>query len=166
LALLLPLFAGVSRASPVDNGGQLAGLFMQSCMAFVGNRTGLRDWAHRTGLAELPDPARAVFLHGVPGVVFDASNPSGKFVLISDDGGGCSAVAEKADGPSLFATLESDMRQVGVGFRLRGDAADAEEKQLQHREYTAWQGSQKWRIVVGTVRDQQGGQAMLTANPE
>ena len=139
---------------------------MQSCMAFVGNRTSLRDWAHRMGLADLRDPARAGFLNGAPGRVFDASTPGGKFVLVSDDSGGCSAVAEMANGIALLGTLEADMRQAGIGFKLRRQAADAEEKQLQHREYAVWQGAQTWRIVAGTVRDQQGGQAMLTANPD
>jgi hypothetical protein len=157
---------GVARATPVDNARQLAGLFMQSCVQFVGNRSGLRDWAHRTSLADLPEPARAAFLQGAPGMVFDASNASGKFVLISGDAGGCSTVAELANGPALIGNLEANMRQVGIGFRLRREAEDPEEKRLQHREYAAWQGAQKWRIVVGTVRDQQGGQAMLTANPD
>jgi hypothetical protein len=156
----------LARASPADNARQLAGLFMQSCVQFVGNRTGLRDWARRTGLADLPEPARAAFLHGAPGMAFDASNPGGKFVLVSDDGGGCSTVAEMANGSVLFGILEADMRQAGIGFKLRREGEDPEEKQLQHREYAAWQGSQKWRIVAGTVRDGQGGQAMLTANPD
>jgi hypothetical protein len=164
--LLFRLLGGVAQASPADNAKQLAGLFMQSCVQFVGNRTGLRDWAHRTGLADLPEPARAAFLHGAPGMVFDASNASGKFVLISDDAGGCSAIAALANGPALFGALEDDLRQTGIGFKLRREDDDPEEKRLQHREYAAWQGSQKWRIVAGTVRDRQGGQAMLTANPD
>jgi hypothetical protein len=158
------MHGGDARASPVDNAIQLAGLFMQSCVQFVEDRTGLRDWAHRTGLADVPEPARAEFLHGAPGVVFDASNTTGKFVLISDDGGGCSAIAEMANGVALFGALEADMRQTGIGFTLSRDVTDPEEKQLQHREYTAWQATRRWRIITGTVRDQQGGQAMLTAN--
>jgi hypothetical protein len=166
MTLLLPLSGGVARATPADNARQLAGLFMQSCVQFVGNPTGLRDWVHRTGLADLPEPARAAFLHGTPGMAFDASNPNGKFVLVSDDAGGCSTVAELANGPALFAAMEADMRQASIGFKLRREEADPEERQLQHREYAAWQGNQKWRIVVGTVRDQQGGQAMLTATSD
>jgi hypothetical protein len=160
------MLGSAARASPVDNAIQLAGLFMQSCVQFVQDRTGLRDWAHRTGLADIPEPARAEFLHGAPGMVFDASNTTGKFVLISGDGGGCSAIAEMANGIALFGALEADMRRTGIGFTLSRDVADPEEKQLQHREYTAWQATRRWRIITGTVRDQQGGQAMLTANPD
>jgi hypothetical protein len=160
------MLGGTARASPADNAIQLAGLFTQSCVQFVGNSTGLRDWAHRTGLPDVPEPARAEFLHGAPGMVFDASNTTGKFVLISGDDGGCSAIAEMANGVALFGALEADMRQTGIGFRLSRDVADPEEKQLQRREYTAWQATRRWRIITGTVRDQQGGQAMLTANPD
>jgi hypothetical protein len=159
LALLLV------HAAPADNANQLAGLFMQSCVQFAGDRAGLRDWARRIGLAEVPEPARAAFLHESSGVVFDASNQLGKFVVISDDAGGCSAVAEMADGPAVIAALEADLRQAGIAFRQGRDTDDPQESRLVHREYAASLGARTWRIVVGTVRDRQGGQAMLTANP-
>jgi len=144
---------------------QVAGLFMQSCIAYAGNRAGLRDWARRNGLADVPEPARTTFLSGVPGSVFDASNANGKFVLISDDAGGCSAVAEAANGPAVLAALEDDLRRANIGFAQGQDAPDPQEPRLQHREYHATLGTRSWRIVAGTVRDQQGGRAMLTANP-
>jgi hypothetical protein len=163
--VLIALLACVANAAPADNAVQLAGLFMQSCVQFSGDRNALRDWARGTGLAELQEPGRTAFLHDSSGVVFDASNQAGKFVLISDDAGGCSAVAETADGPALRAALEADLRQAGIGFTPGRDADDPEERHLRHREYTASLGTRTWRIVVGTVRDRQGGQAMLTANP-
>ena len=156
---------GAAPAAPVDNARQLAGLFMQSCIRFAGDRGGLRDWARLNRLADVPEPARAAFLHGATGQVFDASNSMGKFVLVSDDAGGCSTIAEMADGPTLFGALETDLRQAGIGFTLSRDVADAEERQVQHREYTALQGRRTWQIVTGSLRDRQGGQAMLTANP-
>jgi len=149
----------------VDNATQLAGLFMQGCVRFVVDRIGLREWAHRNGLADVPEPARTAFLHGAPGMVFDASNATGKFVLISDDAGGCSAVAEGANGPAVLAALEDDMRRANIGFTSVQDAPDPQEQRLQHREYRASLGTRTWRIVASTVRDQQGGRAMLTANP-
>jgi hypothetical protein len=153
----------LAHAAPAENASQLAGLFMQSCVQFAGDRAGLRDWARRTGLVEVPEQARAAFLREASGMVFDASNQVGKFVLISDDAGGCSTVAELADGQAVIAALEADLRQAGISFAPGRDADDPEERQLRHREYTASTGTRTWRIVVGTVRDRQGGQAMLTA---
>jgi hypothetical protein len=155
----------LAHAAAPDNAAQLAGLFMQSCVAFAGDRTGLRSWARQLNLAEVPEPARAAFLHGAAGVVFDASNPMGKFVVISDDAGGCSALAATANGAEVVRSLEDDFRQSGIGFTPGPDTTDPQEARVQHREYAASLGARKWRIVTGTVRDQQGGRAMLTANP-
>ena len=35
---------------------------------------------------------------------------------------------------------------------------------LKHREYQASQGEREWLLLVSTVKDPIGGQAMLTAN--
>jgi hypothetical protein len=163
---VLLLLASSAYASPADNAAQLAGLFMQGCVRFAGDSVGLRGWAHQNNLADVPEPARAAFLNGAVGTVFDASNPNGKFVLISEDAGGCSAMAEIANGPALLTALEDDLRRAGIGFTPGQDVPDPQEKQLQHREYKATLGTRTWRIVAGTVRDRQGGRAMLTANPD
>ena len=139
---------------------------MQGCVRFAGDSAGLRAWAHQNSLADVPEPARAAFLHGAAGMVFDASNPTGKFVLISEDAGGCSAIAETASGAALLSALEDDLRGAGIGFTQGPDVIDPQEKRLQHREYKATLGTRTWRIVAGTVRDRQGGRAMLTANPD
>jgi hypothetical protein len=163
---MLLVFAQTAHAATPDNAAQLAGLFMQSCLPFAGDRVGLRNWAHQLNLAELPEQARAAFLHGAPGNVFDASNPTGKFVVISEDAGGCAVLAANASGPAVVKALEDDLRQASIGFAPGPDAPDPQVKQLQHREYAASLGTRKWRIVASTVRDQQGGRAMLTANPD
>ena len=149
---------------PVVNAKQVAGLFMQSCLAFAGDKNGLRDWAKKTGLKELPPKAQERFLYGLPGIVFDASNKDGKFVLLSEDGGSCSVVAETASGPGVIADLEQDLNDAKIAFKVTGEKSDAEEKSLAHREYLASQGQQQWLLLVSTVKDPAGGQAMLTAN--
>ena len=95
-AACLMAVAASARAEdpPAVNAKQVAGLFMQSCIRFAGDKDGLRDWAKKTGLKELPPEAQDQFLYGLPGVVFDASNQDGKFVLVSEDGGSCSTIAE------------------------------------------------------------------------
>ncbi len=149
---------------PDINANQVAGLFMQSCIQFAGDKDGLRDWAKQTSLKELPREAADHFLYGLPGVVFDASNKDGKFVLVSEDGGSCSAIAETAKGTSVIEDLEQDLNAAKIVFKVTGEKNDAEEKALQHREYLATQGDRQWLLLVSTVKDANGGQAMLTAN--
>ncbi len=143
---------------------QVAGLFVQSCIQFAGDRDGLRVWARKTGLKALPAGVQDSFLYGLPGVVFDASNKDGKFVLVSEDGGSCSVVAEMASGPGVIAYLEQDLNDAGISFKVTAEKPDSEEKTLSHREYQASQGSRGWLLLVSTVKDAPGGQVMLTAN--
>ena len=143
---------------------QVAGLFMQSCIQFSGDKAGLRGWANKTGLTQLPAEAQKRFLYGLPGVVFDASNTAGKFVLISEDGGSCSVVAQRASGSAAVADLEQDMTAASITFRVTRDQPDSQEKALEHREYVASQGEREWRLLVSTVKNVASGQVMLTAN--
>jgi hypothetical protein len=150
--------------APDVNARQVAGLFMQSCVQFAGDKVALRDWASKTGLKELPKEVADGFLYGLPGVVFDASNQEGKFVLVSEDGGSCSAVAESATGSGVVANLEHDLNEAKITFKVTADKNDPEERALEHREYVATQGDREWLLLVSTVKDAGGGQAMLTAN--
>jgi hypothetical protein len=160
------VLAGPVRAddAPNTSAKQVAGLFMQSCVQFAGDREGLRGWAKKTGLKELPPDVQEHFLYGLPGIAFDASNKDGKFVLISEDAGSCSAIAEVANGPVVITNLEQDMKDAKITFQVTNEKADAEEKALKHREYQASQGQRGWLLLVSTVKDPAGGQAMLTAN--
>jgi hypothetical protein len=167
LILVVATLAGPAKA---DDGpsvaGQLAGLFVQSCLQFAGNSNGLRDWAKKTGLQELPGSAQQAFLYGLPGVVFDATNKMGKLVLISEDGGSCSVVAERASSAAVINTLEQDLRQAQIAFSLSRDGDDPKERVLHHREYAASTPKRSWLLLVSTVADGAAGEAMLTANAD
>ncbi len=168
-ALAIVAAAGLAAPARADdpavvNAKQAAGLFMQSCVQFAGDRAGLRAWAKKTGLKELPADVQEHFLYGLPGIVFDASNKDGKFVLVSEDLGSCSVLAEIASGPAVLSDLEQDMQDAQIAFKVTGEKADAEENALKHREYVASQGQREWLLLVSIVKDPAGGQAMLTAN--
>ncbi len=147
LALAMPAHAD---DPPMVNAQQVAGLFMQSCIQFAGDKDGLRTWAKKTGLKELPADVADDFLYGLPGVVFDASNKDGKFVLVSEDGGSCSAVAEIASGPTVISDLEQAMNAAKITFKVTAEKNDAEEKTLKHREYLATQGDRGWLLLIST----------------
>jgi hypothetical protein len=161
LTIALP----ASADDPAVNGKQVAGLFLQSCVQFAANKVGLRDWAKVNGLREVPAQAKQLFLNGQSGIVYDATNQVGKFVLVSWDSGTCATVAEHASGAAIASNLEQDMREAQISFKMTVDSDDAEEKSLHRREYLASLGAHEWRVIVGTVRDPAGGQAILTLNP-
>lgn len=164
LLLAVAATACLAAGPGQDNAAELTGLFMQSCVGFLGNRQGLRDWAAHTGLQELPPQGEQAFLYGEPGKVFDATNAIGKFVVLSADSGSCSAVAEIADGAAVMSDLEQALHEVGIAFQVTNETDDSVEKSLHHREYVASKDKLRWQILVGTVRDKPGT-AILTANP-
>jgi hypothetical protein len=135
-------------------------------MAYAGHPAGLRQWAEGMKLPEVPDPARAKFLNGAPGKVFDASSGVGKFALLSSDDGICAVVTDQAGDQETAQTLERAMTDAGVKFRLVIERDDKLNPKLHHREYLATRNGQSWRILAATVHDSAPGQAMLTAAPE
>ncbi len=144
---------------------QVVGLFLKSCINFTGDRLALREWAARTGLPQLADPAREAFLYGLPGMVFDATAQGSKLVLVSQDSGSCSVVAAAADGAMVIEELERALKASQISLQVTRDATDAKEAALRHREYSAAGGNRQWQMLVSTVQAPGGGSAMLTANP-
>jgi hypothetical protein len=158
-----PAIATPAAAAPAD---QVAGLFMQACLPYAGMPAQLRAWAAENRLKALPDPARAAFLHGAPGAVFDASNATGKLVVVSSDDGICSVVTDLAPGQRVVDALEENMRRAGIAFRMVIERDDRQVAALHDREYLAARNGIGWRILAATVKDAPEGQAMLTAAPE
>ena len=148
-----------------DNAKQVVGLFLKSCVEFPGDRVALREWAKKAGLPELRDNGADVFLHGLPGAVYDASIKGTRQVLVSEENGSCSAFAPLADGPTVLGDLERILRDSGVKLNIVADKADPKESKLQHREYTAIGAKREWQMLISTVNDPAGGEAMLTVNP-
>jgi hypothetical protein len=164
LAIALPGPRAVADSQAETRSSQLAGLFVQSCIRFTGNTDGLRGWAMAASLIELPKAGEAVFLNGSPGKVFDATNDTGKYVVVSQDNGTCSAIAEAADGPALMTDMEQALRDAGIAVTLTDQQQDAQVKAIRHRSYAVSQGAQAWRVRASFLADRPGT-AMLTASP-
>ena len=166
LMVLAPIPSARSASTgPSETARQLAGLFMQGCLPFAGNPTALRAWAAAGKLTQVPEQARAAFLNGAPGVVFDASTEAGKFVLVSSDDGLCSSITDRAGGKDVADALEANLREAGIAFRLAIDRDDRLIPALHFREYLATVKGRLWRILAATVKDRADGRAMLTAAP-
>jgi hypothetical protein len=156
----------VPSAARADAPEELAGLFLEACLPFAGNAPALRDWAGRIGLPQAPEQARAAFLHGAPGLVFDASTTGVKLALVSSDDGICSAATDHATRPTVIQTLEAALQQAGLKFRLVVERDDAKVGAIHDREYLVAKDKKGWRVLAATVKDEAGGEAMLTAAPE
>jgi hypothetical protein len=168
LALALLLSPGIAFAGAAD---ELSALFVQSCLPYAGDPPALRKWAAHLSLPEVPDPARASFLNGAPGKVFDASGATGvRLALISSDDGICAVITDHAADRETVQSLEHTLTEAGATFRLVAERNDKLNTDLHHREYLAGYKNREWRILAATVRDfppgHSPGQAMLTAGPE
>jgi hypothetical protein len=172
LACLLGLVVALAFIRPAEaneqttaNARQAVALFLQSCVHFSGDRDGLRAWAVKVGLTELQGKAKDGYLYGLPGVVYDASTQGPNLVLVSEDSGSCSTVTQSADGGTVVGELERRLRDGRVELNMTENRPDPKEQALYHREYTAALGTHAWQMLVSTVQGQNGGEAMLTANP-
>ncbi len=154
---------GVARAGAAE---ELTGLFLQGCLPFAGQPKALRDWAVQFGLPAVPEQARTAFLHGAPGQAFDASVAWTKLVLVSSDDGLCSAVTDHATQAEVTQALETALKAADLKFRLVIEHDDAKVGAIHDREYLVAKDKHGWRVLAATVKDDKGGEAMLTAGPE
>ncbi len=160
--------AGVLAPLPAraSDPAQLVGLFIQGCLPFAGNPAALRAWAKQAGLPPVPRQAGAAFLHGAPGQVFDGSAVDAKLVLVSSDDGLCSAATDQATQQAVVAALQAGFAKAGLSYRLVIERDDPKVDAIHDREYLAAKDKRAWRVLVATVKSDQGGEAMLTGGPE
>ena len=153
LTVMLATYAGSAPAQTgmtTPDRGQVAGLFMQSCMKFAGDTAGLRDWASAHHLPQAPPEQAAAFLGTLgPGEVFGASNASGKYALISYDSGMCRAIAFIGNTSDIRQTLLSllhgrEFSVVPVLVRAKPDGSSRQELFKVHL------GSQDWGVSITT----------------
>ena len=99
------------------NAKQVAGLFMQSCLTFAGDKNACAIGPRRPASRSCRPTCRIVSSTVCRESSFDASNKDGKFVLVSEDGGSCSVVAETASGTGVIADLEQDLNDAKITSR-------------------------------------------------
>jgi len=163
LAALVPLAAAAQQPSRLDVAArQVAALFLASCVQNAGHPAALRAWATQTKIPLLPAPGQAGFLKGAPGTVFDASNPAGKYVIVSLDDGGCLVAAEAVNTAELVRATEAALAQAAITAVLEGDRADITDEQMRHRTYHASAGPRSWTLVL-SFGPGLPSQAMLSA---
>ena len=133
---------------------QASGLFISSCLRHASNAPALRDWARQFNLRQAPAKVAEGFLHGTPGVVYDASNPTGRYVILSHDDGSCAVLTKDSDGPAMTAGLEAALARAGVVAILALERTDPDVPGTRHRTYHAAGAGRSWTIILTIAPEQ------------
>ncbi len=140
-------------------------LFMQSCVRFAARPDALRSWAAGKALTPIVGKPAETYLFGLPGAVYRATTHAGDLMLVSQDSGSCSVIAENTPGPALLDQVNAALTAAGISYTVTQDGPDARAKDLHDRAYEAHQGTRRWLMLVSTAADPAGGEAILTSNP-
>ena len=166
LAVVASLAAAAAPAGPMqDTAGQAVSLFMRSCVRFPADRSALQAWIKQAGYPEVPADHADEFLNGLPGAAYDASRGALSLVIVSQDSGSCSVVADHASGPGLVQELDRSLHAANITFTAADDPPDPQTADLNNREYTVPGQDGAWHMLVSTAKDPAGGAALLTTNP-
>jgi hypothetical protein len=152
------------QAQAVGSGAEeLVGLFGATCLHFAGDPAGVRGFLTQQGVPAMPAQARAAFLAGRAGQVFDASEPGVNLAVVSLDDGGCEAVVEKANPAELTAALQKAARDAGTPLTDLGSQADSAPGGVHHEAYSLNENGKQMHILVSTASA--APQAVLTLAP-
>jgi len=102
--------AVITHLRATDPGAlQTVALFENGCFPYIGDADRLRVQAALIGAQPAPAAMVPQFLHGHAGMVFNASSPEGKRVLISFDNGMCGVTAPTDDGEAIEVVILQDI---------------------------------------------------------
>ncbi len=164
---LLALLAVVpaARADAPSQAATATAWFMRACVRFAAHPTALRHWADTKHLVAAPDKQAQTYLFGLPGAVFAIPIDGGPLILVSENSGSCSIIAPDVPGTALLAQVNAALTAAGVAFKITEDAPDPKAPELHDRAYAAHKGKDSWLMLVSTVTDPAGGEAILTTSP-
>ncbi len=166
VAVLVSLSAAAGPAGQVqDAAGHAVSLFMQSCVRFPSDRVALQAWIKQAGYPEVSADHADEFLNGLPGAAYDASGGAFSLVIVSQDSGSCSVVADHASSQGVVQELDRSLHAANIAFTATDDPPDPHSADLNNREYTVPGQDGAWHMLVSTAKDPAGGVALLTTNP-
>ena len=145
--------------------GQVAGLFVQTCVQFPGDTTKVQGWLEQRSVPKLSPQMLAALLRNRPGIGYDTSNTSGRFALTLESGGLCTAYAERADSAELFRILERLLNDAHLEFKQMSDRTDPREPALRHRGFVLTKEGRPYTMVISTSAAEGKIQAFLSLAP-
>ena len=149
---------------PGSGAEELVGLFGATCLHFAGNPTAVRGFMTQQGVPVMPEKARAAFLAGRAGQVFDASEPGVNLAVVSLDDGGCEAVVEKADPNEVLSALQKAATDAKTPLTRLGEQADPGAGGVHHAAFGLTEAGRQMHILVSTAAAPP--QAVLTFAPK
>lgn len=163
--LVAALALCAAAPAPAGPAATASSWFMRGCVRFAAHPKALRRWAASKNLPRAPDKSAQTYLFGLPGQVFTIPTATGPLILVSEDSGSCSVIGSDIHGPALLKRLNAALTAAGVTFTITQDGPDPKAKSLHDRAYAARKGSARWLMLVSTVTDKAGGEAILTSTP-
>jgi len=155
---------GQGQQAPGSGAEELVGLFGATCLHFAGNPTAVRGFMTQQGVPVMPEKARAAFLAGRAGQVFDASEPGVNLAVVSLDDGGCEAVVEKADPNEVLSALQKAATDAKTPLTRLGEQADPGAGGVHHAAFGLTEAGRQMHILVSTAAAPP--QAVLTLAPK
>jgi hypothetical protein len=138
IVLNMGIFASAiaTSAADLDTGaGQIVGLFMQACVPQYGDILAVRNYLEDHKVPHMPDEGAVHFLKGRSGIVYDASNRTGRYGVTTLDNGVCDAFAETAKPSDAVGFLEASLKSKGLTVIRLKDYVDPRETRLHHYDY-------------------------------
>ena len=166
--LLLGLCLTAQPARAADQAREVVGLFVQSCLKYVGQPTELLDWIKATPqLRQFPAREAEAFLEGKRGDVWSAENDAGLFALVVFADDTCSVFAQQASADQVSLVFEDYVRRKGLPLNKIGDKREYV-RGIDERVET-WRtsgGDFPYEVVVMTSKSPRAdAQAVLTTHP-
>jgi hypothetical protein len=160
-----PSSAGQGGQQPPGSGAEeLVGLFGATCLHFAGSPSGVRGFLNEQKVPVMPQTARAAFLAGRAGQVFDASEPGVNLAVVTLDDGGCETVVEKANPDEVLSTLIKTAQDAKTPLTPLGDQADKAANGVRHAAFALTENGRTMHILVSTAAAPP--QAVLTLAPK
>lgn len=149
---------------PGSGAEELVGLFGATCLHFAGSPSEVRGFLNEQKVPVMPQTARAAFLAGRAGQVFDASEPGINLAVVSLDDGGCETVVEKANPDEVLSTLIKTAQEAKTPLTPLGDQADKAANGVRHAAFALSENGRTMHILVSTASA--APQAVLTLAPK
>ncbi|MCA1906851.1 MAG: hypothetical protein LDL39_00670 [Magnetospirillum sp.] len=173
IALCVVVLAGVfSSAAPphvraADVGAQqVAGLFMLTCMQYLGNRDGLLGFLAERRVPSMPSQAAERFLRKPgEGKVFDASRPGTRLALVSHDNGLCSVFSDTASGPESVALTLQNLHDLKVPVKLVRESTHPNDPSLKNQGFEGEYFGRAFQMVLSSSSQVGRMQVMFSVWP-